>query len=279
MQDEFYLKQLTEKQVLGPVLDVLMATMPRDNLLSSASLELFEYIKKENVKDLVKHLVVNYRDRLESLSYMSTFRDLLLRYDQTQGYTANMEYYLDNDDEVGRRPPPPNTRMMEHITVDAVEEEYWNTSDDDDDEHHARQDGKLPKTNGASTPSKPLVDYPSDEEGDENADPNAEPPAKNDEAENSGSDSELSSHSSVPPPERLSEKRRREEDEDDALGKLMQNKRRNSSSSANSVMSTGVSRRRKSFTAGSGNGTPKKIAISLSPAVKTGGSARSDEES
>jgi hypothetical protein len=39
-----------------------------------------------------------------------------------------------------------------------------------------------------------------------------------------------------------------------------------------------VSRRRKSFTGVSGNNAPK-ISISLSPALRTGGGARSDEDS
>lgn len=278
MQEEFFIKHLTEKQILGPILDVLTKAISRDSLLSSASLELFEYIKKENVKDLVKHLVENYRERLLSLSYLPTFRDLVLRYDQTQGYTANMDYFLETDDEAGRKPPP-GTRMMEHIAVDPAEEEYWNSSDpEDEDEHLEHTAEKTPATNGASASSRPLVDYPSDEEGDENADPNAEKPT-----EDESSDTAEGSESSLPlvaPPERLSEKRRREEDDEDELDKLMHNKRRNSSSSAsNASVSSGMARRRKSFTTGSGSGTPKKIAITLSPALKTGGNARSDEES
>lgn len=274
MQEEFFIKHLTEKQILGPILDVLTKAISRDSLLSSASLELFEYIKKENVKDLVKHLVENYRERLLSLSYLPTFRDLVLRYDQTQGYTANMDYFLETDDEAGRKPPP-GTRMMEHIAVDPAEEEYWNSSDpEDEDEHLEHTAEKTPATNGASASSRPLVDYPSDEEGDENA----EKPT-----EDESSDTAEGSESSLPlvaPPERLSEKRRREEDDEDELDKLMHNKRRNSSSSAsNASVSSGMARRRKSFTTGSGSGTPKKIAITLSPALKTGGNARSDEES
>jgi protein phosphatase-4 regulatory subunit 3 len=167
---------------------------------------------------------------------------------------------------------PPNSRMMEHISVDPTEEEYWNTSDpEEDDDQAIKSAEKTPTTNGngASTPSKPLVDYPSDEENDENAKENES------DSPSSNADSGLSGT----PPERLSEKRRREEDDEEDLSKIVQNKRRNSSSSiANSSVSSGMVRRRKSFTAGSGNGTPKKIAISLSPALRTGGS-RSDEDS
>lgn len=281
MKDDFYITQIKEKEALSPALDVLIETMPRDNLLSSACLELFEFIKKENIKDLVKYLVASRRESVTSLSYMKTFQSLILRYDQTQGFTANVDYFLEGDDDMTRRPPP-NSRLMEHLPVDPTEEEYWNTSDPEDEgeEHHDER----PSTNtlpsdGPLTRSKPLVDYPSDEESDEIANPESGPAtakAKTAFSEVTAA-AEVSALPSVAPPlERLSEKRRREEDEEDELGKLMQSKRRNSSSSeTNSTASPRLAPKRKSFGGGSGTG---KIAISLSTAVRTGAASRSDEE-
>ncbi|XWW93859.1 hypothetical protein V2A60_001798 [Cordyceps javanica] len=275
LQEEFYIKQITEKRVLGPILDVLIATMPRDNLLSSACLELFEHVKKENMKDLVKHLVETYRDRLAELSYMSTFRDIVLRYDQTQGFTTETEYFLESEEDMTRRQPP-NARLMEHLTVDPQEEEYWETSDPEDD----GEEGQNAHNNGL-TPSKPLVDYASDDDGDDAAGEDED--AMKDEAEDKAASSpkEDETEPSVAAPlERISEKRRREEDEEeDELGKLVANKRRNSGSAdANSVTSNKASQRRRSFSAGAGHANPKKIAISLSPALKSGGDLRSDDE-
>ncbi|CVK99645.1 related to pleiotropic drug resistance control protein PDR6 [Fusarium mangiferae] len=283
MQDEFYIKHLMEKQVLGPILEVLIETMPRDNLLCSASLEFFEFIKKENIKDLIKHLVVNYREKLRGLSYMSTFREILLRYDQTQGYTSNVDYFLEAEDEMGRRPLA-NTRMAEQITVEQEQEEYWATSDPEDDDDQSSKEGeRTPSTNGSIT-SKLLVDYASDEETDENADPEATPEADSQhsdvasDAVHSPIDSSLGG--GIPPPERLSEKRRREEEEDeDEMSKMMQNKRRSSSGSVTAIL--GNSRgpqRRKSFNVNSPTGG-KKIAISLSSGLKTGSDPGSNEES
>lgn len=209
---------------------------------------------------------------------MPTFREILYRHDQTQGYTANLDYFLEADDEIGRKPPP-NVRLMEHIAVDPTEDEYWNTSDPEDDEDQAaRTAQRSAEANGGTTPSRRLVDYLSDEEADENADP--EDQLQTSEGDAGIADLDSKSISVVTgPPERISEKRRREEDDEDELGKLMQSKRRNSSSGPAPEISTGMARRRKSFTAGSGNGTPKKIAISLSPTLKTGGGSRSDEDS
>ncbi|KAK5998710.1 hypothetical protein PT974_01092 [Cladobotryum mycophilum] len=273
-QEEFYIKNLIEKDVLSPVLDLLVAEMPRDNMVTSACLELLEYIRKENLKELVKHLVANHRDRLVPLSYMPTIRELILRYDQTQGYTTNMEYFMEAEEDMTRKPPP-NTRMMEHINVDPREEEYWDGSDPEDENEALANDSSA--GNESSTYSKPLVDYLSDSDDEEGQDADGDSKSKDDDDANTTA----GSPGFVPllPPERLSEKRRREEEDDDELGKLMQSKRRNSTSTeSNSSVSSSLSQRRKSFTAGSGNGTPKKIAISLSPALRTA-SPRSDEES
>ncbi|KAM0294790.1 hypothetical protein ACHAO9_001227 [Fusarium lateritium] len=281
LQDEFYIKHLTEKQILGPILQVLIETMPRDNLLDSASLEFFEFIKKENVKDLIKHLVANYREQLMALSYMPTFRDIVLRYDQTQGYTSNVDYFLEAEDEMGRRPQP-NQRMVEQITVEQEQEEYWATSDPEEDDQSSKEGAKTPSTNGSTT-SKLLVDYASDEETDENADPEATPDSQQSDVASDavGSPIDSSLGGGIPPPERLAEKRRREEEEDeDEIGKMMQSKRRNSSGSVTAVSgNTRGLTRRKSFNVNSPSGGTKKIAISLSSGLKTGSGPGSNEES
>ncbi|RCI10541.1 hypothetical protein L249_4360 [Ophiocordyceps polyrhachis-furcata BCC 54312] len=271
-QEEFYIKHLTEKEVLIPILNLVFETLPRDNLLSSASLELFDYIRKEQIVDMIRQLVVNYRPRLVMLSDLPTFRDMLLRWDQTQGFTVDVDSG-ENENDYARRLPPANVRLMEQITVDPVEEEYWNTSDPDDDDGGGcggdddRRETTIKVTNGTLTPSKPLVDYQSDEDSDGDG----VTAAKDDGP----------SPTVPPPPERISEKRRREEDEDDELGKLLNSKRRSRSvTDLNNVNASGVRKahRRRSFTAHSGNGPAKKISISLSSTAKMGLDDKPDEE-
>lgn len=253
MNDEFYMKHIAEKQILGPILDVLLRAITRDNLLCSACLDLFVLINKENVKDLIKHLVENYREKIMALSHMDTFREMVSRYDQTEGYTTNPEYFMDEDDDEGqtaaeseRRPTRPTAGLMEEqLTVDQAQEEYWNSISDEEDE--GPQNGP-PRTNGTSNTLpllKPLVEYGSDEEDgmagdeapaqekkdDENISPkeNGEPPVTPTKAA-------AAAAVSATPPERLSEKRRREEDEDDdAFDKLLHSKRRGSNASAASA--------------------------------------------
>lgn len=274
---------MADTQVLGPILDVLLLTLPRDNLLSSACLDIFEYIRKENmnVKDLVKHLVENYREKLMALNYIETFRELIRANEQSRGYAGNMEnLFMESEDELGRQTHV-NGRMMEHINMDPMEEEYWNTSDDEED-GQPKLAARNPLASGPG-PLSALVDYHSDEESDENGDvvmktaereagKNAKPDGAGEVSETSN-DPEAVPAAVLPPPERLSEKRRREEDDEDELGKMMQHKRRNSQSSIqNAAGAAAILRKRKPFggSPNSGAAGPRKIDIRLSsPALQS----------
>lgn len=46
MQDDFYNRQIIQYHLIGPILDVVFETMPRNNLLNSVCLEFFEFIKR-----------------------------------------------------------------------------------------------------------------------------------------------------------------------------------------------------------------------------------------
>ncbi|KAH6607213.1 hypothetical protein Trco_003526 [Trichoderma cornu-damae] len=281
LQEELYVRNLVENDVLGPILQVLVETVPRDNLVSAACTELFDFVKKEYLRDMVKQLVADHRDKLLLVSHIPPCRDLIMRYDETDGYTTNMDYFVDTDEDVMRRPP--GVRMMEHMSIDLREEEYWDASDPEDEGDDDGSGDRSSEFDNAS--SRPLVDYASDDEDAEDTEDGLDSDADDlprDDGEDNATFSPRSNFStSVPPPERLSEKRRREEedDDDDELGKLMQSKRRNSSSAeSNSSISRNLARRRKGFASGGGNVTPRKIAISLSPALRSGGPSRSDDD-
>ncbi|OIW32423.1 DUF625-domain-containing protein [Coniochaeta ligniaria NRRL 30616] len=277
MNDEFYVKHIAERHVLGPILDVLIRTLPRDNLLCSACLDLFELIKSQHVKELIKHLVETHREKIASLAYMNTFAEIFNIYEQGQGYAHSVEnYFIESEDEVGRRPNNVGARShMEQLTVDPAEEEYWNTSDNEDE----NQPGKDIGASGANGVNKPLVDYASDEGEDETGDTVMSPASS--EAEKSKENQDPTStpisstiSAATPPPERVSEKRRREQDEDDELDKLILHKRRNSSGPASSgTLGGSVKKASKikigGFADGSRDQGPKKISIVMAPNLKT----------
>ncbi|MCJ1458189.1 Platinum sensitivity protein [Mycoblastus sanguinarius] len=277
LQDEFYNRQITQQNHFGPILNIVYETMPRDNLLNSACLELFEFVKRENLKPLIVHLVETYRNKLQEINYVDTFQTLILRYDQMQGFNPEADTTLFSNDGTTTPNRTPNMngnqRWQGVKEMDAAEEAYFNTSDDEDETlpKSKKEGGRVHISNGvASSPLlKSLVDYPDDDEDvmdtrtpESSASPVTEPKLS------------PSPMLQTPPPERLSEKRRREEDnEDDELGKLSSSKRRNSGSSISSIGSaTGnhTLKRKKGFISKNETRDPptddvkvKKISISL----------------
>lgn len=245
--------------------------MPRDNLLNSACLELFEFIRRENIKLLVIHLVETYRARLAAITYVDTFQSLILRYDQMHEPVTTQE--LENSfttvesDTPVRNANMTNGRWSQALKDDVDEEAYFNGSDGEED----TLPNPVKPINGAS-PVRPLVNYPDDEGEDDGMDILTTSPATVPLNTNTTQDSDALPN----PPERLSEKRRREDDEEDELAKISsQNTKRRSSTSSNASNSSVQRLRRKnSINAGKDGGAPKKMSISIG--VKSGGEGTSE---
>ncbi|KAI4286484.1 MAG: hypothetical protein L6R35_004265 [Caloplaca aegaea] len=294
LQDDYYIQQMTRNFLFEPILNILYDTMPRDNLLNSVCLELFEFVKRENVKAVIIHLVENYREKLQEIGYVDTFETLILRYDQFQGYIPEDPtlYSQGQEGTPSRSNVNGNQRWQGVKEMDAAEEAYFNTSDDEDELANKKTTRKRhPVINGTSPLARSLVDYPDDEEEtmDAHARVMERKPIERMNAqavdENATSGASTSPCSSAPPPERMSEKRRREEaDEEDELGKLSTSKRRSSSvSSTSSGMSMGsnssnVLRRKKPFMSNGKESASSsdKIKITLSAKASTGGDAKRD---
>lgn len=126
---------MTHNNTFELILDIVYETMPRDNLLNSACLELFEFIRRENIKPFILHVVEKYREKLENIIYVDTFQSLILRYDQMQGYGAEADATLFSQDESNapRRIPLNGQRWQGAREMDPAEEDYFNTSDDEDE--------------------------------------------------------------------------------------------------------------------------------------------------
>lgn len=127
---------MTRNNTFGLILDIVYQSMPRDNLLNSACLELFEYIKRENIKPIVLHLVEKYGEQIKNITYVDTFQTLYLRYEQLQGYgaeEADSTLYSQEEDLPGQRMQANGSRWQGVKEMDAAEEEYFNTSDDEEE--------------------------------------------------------------------------------------------------------------------------------------------------
>ncbi|KAK4962897.1 Platinum sensitivity protein [Elasticomyces elasticus] len=171
IQDEFHNRQLIQYRLFEPILNVVFETMPRDNLLNSACIELFEYIKRESIKQLIVHLVETYRERLMSITYVNTFQNLILKYEQmlAPGYGQNEDSSFTTQEGTPARMINGGGRFAGLREMDGDEEAYFNGDDDLDDD----DDVGLPTVmkarglpNGASL-VRPLVDYPDDDDDED----------------------------------------------------------------------------------------------------------------
>jgi len=258
LSDEFYHRHLVAQDIFAPLLDIITATMPRDNLLNSAVLELFEYIKREGVKVLIIHLAEKHRSTLASITYVSTFEHILLHYDQIVAAAADAAAV--NAAEAGGADPneasfatsqgdTPGTRRVTVISggggrwqglpdEDAETDAYFNASDGEDDDV-----GPTAAQAPSASPAKPLVDYADDDDDDfgganliKTAPVVAQPTSSSgDDATSSataGPAAAAAVAAAVPPPAPLAEKRRRSLDDDegdDTLTKLAATSKRRSS--------------------------------------------------
>ncbi|EEC20478.1 conserved hypothetical protein, partial [Ixodes scapularis] len=84
LKDEFYNRYIVNGNLFGPVVDAFRRNEGRYNLLDSAVLELFEFIRVDDVKTLCLHVVDRYGKVLDKVDYVQTFKSLRLRYEQHQ---------------------------------------------------------------------------------------------------------------------------------------------------------------------------------------------------
>uniref|UniRef100_A0A4W5LS08 Serine/threonine-protein phosphatase 4 regulatory subunit 3 n=1 Tax=Hucho hucho TaxID=62062 RepID=A0A4W5LS08_9TELE len=80
-KDEYYNRYIVKGNLFEPVINTLLDNGTRYNLLNSAIIELFEFIK-EDIKSLIAHIIDNYYKALESIEYVQTFKGLKGRYEQ-----------------------------------------------------------------------------------------------------------------------------------------------------------------------------------------------------
>ncbi|KAK2092505.1 Serine/threonine-protein phosphatase 4 regulatory subunit 3 [Saguinus oedipus] len=84
LKDEFYNRYITKGNLFEPVINALLDNGTRYNLLNSAVIELFEFIRveTEDIKSLTAHIVENFYKALESIEYVQTFKGLKTKYEQ-----------------------------------------------------------------------------------------------------------------------------------------------------------------------------------------------------
>lgn len=81
--DDFYNRYLVKNDIFSPLLQLTKVEVAANNLLSSACLEFFEYIRITNIKILLNHLNERFGDELKNLATsFDVFRGLISKWEQ-----------------------------------------------------------------------------------------------------------------------------------------------------------------------------------------------------
>ena len=156
LKNEFYNRHLIKVGIFQPAVEGLVKNGPRNNLLFSCTLEILEYIRKENISSLVAHVAETQEEALKSYTFAKTPQDLLARYLQNKEATEarSAEAAADASNKAGSADK--SNRFRRDTTMDQEEESYWDDNDDDEGSH----DVPLPATmatepaNAATGPEK-----------------------------------------------------------------------------------------------------------------------------
>ncbi|CAG2109627.1 unnamed protein product [Medioppia subpectinata] len=140
LKDEFYNRHIIHCNLMAPIVERLITNNGRYNLLDSAIVELFEFVRAEEIKSLCVYIMEKFWKQLESIDYVRTFKGLKLQYEQHQ------DRLKDKDTSVPLLLCPPLTPsspdrnsvlLSRRFRRDARdledEEEMWFNNDDDDD--------------------------------------------------------------------------------------------------------------------------------------------------
>uniref|UniRef100_A0A3B3QDC1 Serine/threonine-protein phosphatase 4 regulatory subunit 3 n=1 Tax=Paramormyrops kingsleyae TaxID=1676925 RepID=A0A3B3QDC1_9TELE len=117
LKDEFYNRYIIRGDLFEPVINALLDNGTRYNLLNSAIIELFEFIRVEDIKSLTAHIVDNFYKALEPIEYVQTFKGLKTKYEQEKDRQTQRHSRYRRD-----------SRPMED------DEETWLNEDDEEEE-------------------------------------------------------------------------------------------------------------------------------------------------
>ncbi|XP_065744947.1 serine/threonine-protein phosphatase 4 regulatory subunit 3A-like isoform X2 [Phocoena phocoena] len=125
LKDEFYNRYIMKSFLFEPVVKAFLNNGSRYNLMNSAIIEMFEFIRVEDIKSLIDHVIEIYWKALEDVDYVQTFKGLKLRFEQQRERQDNPK--LDSMRSILR-----NHRYRRDARTTEDEEEMWFNTDEDD---------------------------------------------------------------------------------------------------------------------------------------------------
>lgn len=183
LKDEFYNRYIVKGQLFDPVIATFKENGQRYNLLNSAIVELFEFIRAEDIKSLCSHVCGKYKPFFKEVTYVSTFKGILQRDEQEKDRKQQNNRILDSRAGIIHV----NSRFRRDVRTLDEEEELWFDQEDENGEETVTleqtdllNDDSAFKNRKTFVNAKPppsivnnkralvgLVDYPDDEDEDE----------------------------------------------------------------------------------------------------------------
>lgn len=152
MKDEFYNRHFIRSKLFDPIIEIFKANGSRYNLLNSAIIELFDFIRKENIAKLIEHLIEKYRDFFDSITYVDVFKGLITRYEQNKDHEMSLMHKSSASSVSDDSPRPTNKRLR--LVDEDDDEAYFNEDDDEENTSIHSDEGASPTTR--SSPPSPL---------------------------------------------------------------------------------------------------------------------------
>ncbi|XP_076360373.1 serine/threonine-protein phosphatase 4 regulatory subunit 3-B-like isoform X1 [Tachypleus tridentatus] len=134
LKDEFYNRYIINGNLVAPVIDSFKRNNGRYNLLDSAILEMFEFIKTEDMKSLGTYVAEMFGKALEKVDYVQTFKSLRLRFEQTQDKLKDRSS-LESVSAVLR-----NNRFRRDARQLDEDEEMWFNEEDEMEDNESMND-------------------------------------------------------------------------------------------------------------------------------------------
>ncbi|XP_019054595.1 PREDICTED: serine/threonine-protein phosphatase 4 regulatory subunit 3-like isoform X2 [Nelumbo nucifera] len=164
--DDHLLQHIVKNNLLKPIIEAFISNGNRYNLLNSAILDLFEYIRKENLQTLIIYIVDTFWNQLGKFEYFGSVQALKIKYEQS----------LETCETRGATNVVDPRKRIDERALEKEEEDYFNDSDEEDtasarmSNAHGQQSQPV-LANGASVSysllrpgSGRLVDYDDDDE-------------------------------------------------------------------------------------------------------------------
>ncbi|KAG8897079.1 Platinum sensitivity protein [Tulasnella sp. 403] len=136
MNNNFLLRHLAKNDLFAPLLELTLKEARRDNLINASCQEFFEYIRKENIRFIINHIMEKYEPRVRELckfgSIGDRFRGMVIRWEQNNEPPAKDAPPEKIHGRIPRLGRPGQGLLTAALMESEEEEEYFNASDEEE---------------------------------------------------------------------------------------------------------------------------------------------------